>query len=317
MGGAWWSETWRRFGEAKVLLDRKIWALASGKGGTGKSVIAASMAVHLADLGFRVVLVDADLGCANLHTCFGMEAPAVTLSDFIERQTEHIEEVSLETGIPNLRLISGALDPVEVSHLRYQQKRRIIRQLNTLEAEVVILDIATGATLTQVELFSAADLGALVIIPEPTAIENGYRLLRMLYYHRVRELTGFRKFEKKLPPELHNGSLAPVRFLEEIEKIDAAWAARLRKWMENFTPGLIINQVRTKEDRELGAEMRLVCRRYFGLDAPFLGAVEYDDCVWESVRHRKPVILDYPHSRPSRTLRQVTETMLSLARRKT
>lgn len=291
--------------------------MASGKGGTGKTVIAASMAVHLADLGFRSALVDADLGCANLHTCFGMETPATTLSDFIDRRTEHIEEVSLETGTPNLKLISGALDPVDISHLRYQQKRRIIRQFNTLEADVVVLDVATGATLTQVELFSAADLGALIIVPEPTAVENGYRLLRMIYFHRVRELPGYKKFERSLPPELQDGALPPVRFLAEVRKIDSAWAERIRKRMEIFNPCLIVNQVRTKEDRELGPEMRLVCKRYFGLEAPFLGAIEYDDCVWEAVRHRKPVILDYPHSRPSRSIRQVTEALLSLARRRT
>ena len=81
--------------------------------------------------------------------------------------------------------------------------------------------------------------------------------------------------------------------------------------------GIVVNQVRSKEDRELGVQIRLIGKRYFGLDAPFLGAIEYDDCVWQSIRHRKPVILDYPHSRPSRSIRQITETMLSLSRRRT
>jgi flagellar biosynthesis protein FlhG len=300
-----------------VLLDRKIWAIASGKGGAGKTLLAASMAAHLADLGFRAVLVDADLGCANLHTCFGIEKPALTLADFIDRRTEHIEDVALETGIPNLRLISGALDPVDASHIRYQQKRRIIRQLSTLEADVVILDIATGATLTQVELFAAADLGSLVIVPEPTAVENSYRLLRMIYFYRVREMQGFSKMEKRLPPEIKDGAVSPIRFLLEAEKLDPKWAERIRKRMENFNPGLVVNMARTKEDRDLGPEIRLVLKRYFGLEAAFLGAIEYDDCVWEAVRHRKPVILDYPHSRPSRSIRQVTEALLSISRRKT
>jgi flagellar biosynthesis protein FlhG len=300
-----------------VLLDRKIWALASGKGGTGKSVIAASMGAHLADLGFRVVLVDTDLGCANLHTHLGIERPKATLADFIERGAEHLEEVALDTDIPRLRLISGALDPIDAARIRYQQKKRIMRQLNTLEADVVILDLATGASLTEVELFCAADIGALVMLPEPTAVENAYRLLRMLYFFMVREIPGYKKLTKKLPPELADGRLSPAAFLSEVDGLDAKMAQSIRKRMENFAPGIIINQVKTKEDRDLGLEARLVCRRYFALDLPYLGAVEFDESVWQSVRHKKPVLLDYPHSRPSRSIRQITEAMLSLSRRPT
>jgi flagellar biosynthesis protein FlhG len=299
-----------------MILDRKIWAIASGKGGTGKTVIAASMAAHLADLGFRVMLVDADLGCANLHTSFGKDRPSATLADFIERRTEHIEEVALETGIPNLRLISGALDPVDASQIRYQQKRRIIRSLTTLDADVVILDVATGATLTQVELFCASDLGCLVVLPEPGAVDNAYRLLRMLYFFIVRELPGWKKFERRLPANARDNSPSPLRLLQEVDALDPEWAERIKKRMESFNPGIIINQARSKEDRELGPQMRIVGKRYFGLDLPFLGTIEYDDCVWQSARHKKPLLLDYPHSRPSRSIRQVTETMLTLSRRR-
>ena len=299
-----------------MILDRKIWAIASGKGGTGKTVIAASMAAHLADLGFRVMLVDADLGCANLHTSFGKDRPPATLADFIERRTEHIEDVALETGIPNLRLISGALDPVDASQIRYQQKRRIIRSLTTLDADVVILDVATGATLTQVELFCASDLGCLVVLPEPSAVDNAYRLLRMLYFYLVRELPGWKKFERRLPANASDNSPSPLRLLQEVDRIDPEWAERIKKRMESFNPGIIINQARSKEDRELGPQMRIVGKRYFGLDLPYLGVIEYDDCVWQSARHKKPVLLDYPHSRPSRSIRQVTETMLTLSRRR-
>ncbi len=299
-----------------MLLDRKIWAIASGKGGTGKTVISASMAIHLADLGFRTVLVDVDLGCANLHTCFGMERPSASITDFIERRTEHIEEVALETGIPNLKLISGALDPVDAAMIRYQQKRRIIRQLNTMEADLVILDIATGANLTQVELFLAADLGALITTPEPMSVENFYRLLHMIYFHRVREIPGWKKFEKTLPENLLDGTTCPAKFLADLDKVGRDWREKVEKRMENFAPGIIVNQVRAQEDRELGPDIKLVCKRFFNLDMAYLGSVEHDDCVWQAVKHRKPVLLDYAHSRPSRSIRQITEAMLSISRRR-
>jgi len=300
-----------------MLLDRKIWAIAGGKGGAGRTMLAASMGVHLADLGFPVLLVDADLTCANLHTLLGIEWPSPTLLDFIDRDVEHIDEVAMETPVKNLRLVAGALDPMKSSLIRYQQKRRLIRQLNTQSEDVVILDLGAGASLTQVELFRAADLGALVLTPEPTSLENAYRLLRMIYFHRVREIQGWKKFERRLPEELMQGPTPPARFLKEVEIIEPKWADQIKKRMESFTPGVVINQARTKEDKDLGWDVSMVCKRYFGLEVPYLGAIEYDECVLEAARHKKPVILDYPHSRPSRSIRQITETMLSLSRRRT
>ena len=108
-----------------------------------------------------------------------------------------------------------------------------------------------------------------------------------------------------------------MELLSEVDKVDPKWGERIKKRMESLVPGVVVNQVRSKEDRELGLQIRMIGKRYFGLELPFLGAVEFDDCVWQSVRHKKPVILDYPHSRPSRSIRQVTEAMLSLSRRRT
>lgn len=298
-----------------MLIDRKIWAVASGKGGVGKTSLAASMAVHLADLGFRVMLVDVDLSCANLHTLFGIERPHLTLSDFIDRNSERIDEVAIDTSVENLRLVAGAPDPMKVSHIRYQQKKRVIRQLNTVADDVVILDIATGASLTEVEMFRAAELCAVMVLPEPASVENAFKLLRMFYFHRVREIPGWKKFERTIPENLMDGSVPPVQFLAEVESMGPKWGKLIRKRMESFSPGIVVNQVREKKDRELGNELSLVCKRYFGHPMPFLGAVEFDECVYQASRHGKPVLLDYPHSRPSRSIRQITENMLTLSRR--
>ena len=70
---------------------RQIWSIGGGKGGIGKSLLAASVAWQLARMGRRVVLVDADLGGANLHTCLGLPTPPRTLADFIQRRVSSID----------------------------------------------------------------------------------------------------------------------------------------------------------------------------------------------------------------------------------
>ena len=91
-----------------VVARRQIVAVGGGKGGIGKSLITSSLGICLARRGRRVVLVDADLGGANLHTALGLNPPKLSLGDFINRRVSSIEEVIMETGVPNLGLISGA-----------------------------------------------------------------------------------------------------------------------------------------------------------------------------------------------------------------
>jgi flagellar biosynthesis protein FlhG len=74
---------------------KEIWAIGGGKGGTGKSLISANLGVALSKMGKQVLLVDADLGCANLHTLFGVE-PEMTLSDFVQGKVDSLERRRLQ-----------------------------------------------------------------------------------------------------------------------------------------------------------------------------------------------------------------------------
>src|SRR4051794_27501646 len=77
---------------------RHIIAVGGGKGGVGKSLLAANIAIYLAQLGKRVVLFDADLGGANLHTFVGIERPATTLGDFFDKRVSRLEDCVLQTS---------------------------------------------------------------------------------------------------------------------------------------------------------------------------------------------------------------------------
>ena len=87
----------------------QVWAIGGGKGGTGKSWVTASLGMHLAQTGYHVVLVDGDLGGANLHTFLGLAPPPISLSDIIKGgSTPSLEFAAVDTCVPRLRLVSGA-----------------------------------------------------------------------------------------------------------------------------------------------------------------------------------------------------------------
>ncbi len=85
----------------------RLLAVGGGKGGVGKTFIAANLATALARLGKRVVIVDADLEGPNLHTCLGVSTPRHSLADFVSEREEDLGKLLVDTSIPNLKLIAA------------------------------------------------------------------------------------------------------------------------------------------------------------------------------------------------------------------
>ena len=91
----------------------RLLAVGGGKGGVGKTFIAANLATALARLGKRVVIVDADLEGPNLHTCLGMPPPKRTLSDFINRKVTDLNDIVTSTTIEGMGTVHDMLPPKE------------------------------------------------------------------------------------------------------------------------------------------------------------------------------------------------------------
>src|SRR5574342_838762 len=168
--------------------SRRVVSIGGGKGGIGKSLVSANLGIELARRGKRVVLVDAGLGGATLHTTLGIDLPRRTLSDFIERKVARIEDVVTPTGIQNLGLVSGALDHLDAANPRYAQKMRFLRHVQQMDVDYAILDLGAGTHANVLDFFLVSDHGVLVLVPEPTAVENAYRFVKAAFWRRMRNV---------------------------------------------------------------------------------------------------------------------------------
>ena len=284
----------------------RIVSVGSGKGGVGKSLVAASLGIDLARRGARVVLVDCDLGGANLHTCLGIGPPRRTLSEFVNHEVERIEDVVVPTGVPNLSLVSGALDRLDTANPNHGQKMRFLRHLQSMDVDFAILDLAAGTQKNTIDFFLLADRKVLVLAPEPSAVENAHRFVKTAYWRRVRTTCSVFGVADLLDELLADGRYrAPSQVLDAIEKADAETGRQLREQTAAFRPGLVVNQVRSTADAELGPGIAAAWRRYFGIDTDFLGAVEYDDEVWRAARERRPLLLARSPGRAARSLARI------------
>jgi len=293
----------------------RVWAVGGGKGGDGKSLLTANVGITLAQMGKRVCLIDADLGGANLHTCLGVAQPEATLDDFIKRQTETLDELAVHTSVPNLSLISGAGDVFGAANPKYQTKMRLIRKIQSMDFDHVILDLGAGTAFNTLDFFLSAHRGVLLCVPEPTSIENLYRFMKAAFYRRLRQLD--RQFQVRdlvrVAMTRKNGNrVASLRELfEHIRQLEPERGARLEAAMQRFRPRLVVNQVRSGADARVGQQIALAVRQYFGIDLQFAGYLEYDDIVWRAVRKRRPLLLEYPSRRLADSYRGIVAKILT------
>ena len=289
---------------------RSIWTIGGGKGGSGKTFIAVNLGICLSRFGDGVVLIDTDLGGANIHTLLGLSFPQRTLSDFINKRVAGIRDVVVDTDIPNLGLVVGAQDLLNAANPKEPQKRKLIRHINSLDVDYTILDLGAGNSFNVLDFFLMSENEILVVTPEPTCIENTYRFIKSAFFRKVKRVVshyGVKEIiDMAMDQRNERGVKTPYDIIELAGKIDKSIGLRLEKELESFKPKLIVNQVRTKTDVNIGFSMQSAFLKYFGISMDYLGYIVYDNDVWQSIQRRKPLVLEFPQSRASKCINEIT-----------
>jgi flagellar biosynthesis protein FlhG len=293
----------------------KIWAVGGGKGGVGKSLVTANTSICLALMGYKVVTVDLDLGGANMHTCLGIPIPEKTLSDYISKKVGDINDLVVPTPIKNLKIISGAQDELGMANLRQMHKNKILSKLGELDADYVLLDLGAGTSFNTLDFFISADKGILVILPEPTSIENTYRFIKSVYHRRLKMIEELLDIQplinQAMNAKISSNGNTPVELVKKVIEINPEMGQRLEHEISKLQPQIIMNQVRSQNDIDIGFSIQNVCKRYFGIDINYLGYLDYDASVWQSVKKRRPLLMEFPNSKLVNNFDKIVHKLLS------
>ena len=154
-------------------------AVASGKGGVGKTNVVANLAVALRRRGQRVIVIDADLGLANLDTLLGLN-PRATLRHVVRGECT-IKDVLIE-GPAGVQIVPAASGFEEMTQLTQEQRLLLLDQVDSLEGAFDVLLLDTGAGISANVLFFAiaAQETMVVLTPEPTSLTGAYALIKVL-----------------------------------------------------------------------------------------------------------------------------------------
>ncbi|MFG0330938.1 MAG: MinD/ParA family protein [Phycisphaerales bacterium] len=155
----------------------RVLAIASGKGGVGKSNVAVNLGAQLAQFGRRVTLIDLDMGLANADVLCGLNTP-YNLSHVIRRRRSIRDIVVTAPG--GFQLVPGASGVGELADLGEADRNRLLDEFGALEArsDLVILDVSAGISAGVVTFASTADTAMIVTTPEPTAMADAYGLIK-------------------------------------------------------------------------------------------------------------------------------------------
>jgi flagellar biosynthesis protein FlhG len=313
------NSTWNQFSSATQAstpgMPNVVWAIGGGKGGIGKSFISSSLAICLTRMGKPVTLVDLDLGSANLHTCLGIKIPNQTLSDFVSGRVTDLNQIAMNTEIAGLKFISGFNDALNIADMNRNAKAQLITALRGLSTPYVILDLGAGTSETTLDFFLAADKNIVAVTPEPTSIENAYRFMKSSFYRKLRqaesELGIQSLIEAAMDSRNQHGIRSPADLLRFIAQSNPEAGMRLEQKISEYQIQVLLNQVRTRQDIDLGHSMKSVCRKYFGIEANYLGYIDHDNAVWQSLRKRRPLVVEYPYSSIVGQFMQTTKNLLN------
>jgi len=203
------------------LFAARVLAITSGKGGVGKTNVVAGLALSLAQLGQRVVVMDADFGLANLDILLGL-SPKFTL-EHVLRGEKVLEEILLD-GPMGIRIIPASSGIQELTRLDTMSELRLVQGLQRVAetADWLLIDTAAGIHDSVLKLLMAAQEVILVTTPEPTSLVDAYAMVKVLH---LREAT------KPLWLLVNNGQ-HPEEAQETIDQLQAATGRFLGKQLK-------------------------------------------------------------------------------------
>jgi flagellar biosynthesis protein FlhG len=250
----------------------RVITVASGKGGVGKTNFAVNLALYLHRKGVRVIVLDADLGLANIEILLGT-SPKHSLLDVLAGKNSLEEIITYTQG--GMGFISGGSGLVELANISDEMLKTTVQKLGSLDeiADIVLIDTGAGISNAVMKFVMAAGECFVICTPEPTSITDGYALIKA-----VKE-----RAEKDPDYEIMPQLKIIVNGVEDKD-----------------------------EGRNIFRNLQQVAKKFLSIDLLHLGTLPYDTNLRKAVRSQKPCLLAYPNTPFSRELEIIGNRILDI-----
>jgi len=298
----------------------RIIPIASGKGGVGKSLVSANLAVAFAQAGQRVVLADLDLGASNLHLVLGHQAPLMGIGTFLNNTKSNFSDVIAETDVRGLRFIPGDNEIPGTANLKASQRRALVSNLFNLkgETDILILDLGAGTHQSILDFFLLSGRGIVVSAPMVTAVLNAYVFLKNIVFRLMFNCCGKDSpasayIEKIRKDGAGHQKLYIPKMLPEIKKIDPNSYEKFTGYLKHLHPRLIMNMVDDPKNADVAKKIRRSCEEYLDLRIEHMGNIYRDAIQDTALASRLPITLYKPQSILSQAIYRIADKILQSA----
>jgi len=295
----------------------RVIPIASGKGGVGKSLVAANLGIAFAQAGQRVVLADLDLGASNLHLVLGHQAPQMGIGTFLNNIKSNLSSVIVDTDIRGLRFIPGDNEIPGTANLSFFQRKALVKQLLAMreETDVLILDLGAGTHQSILDFFLLSNQGIVVSAPAVTAVLNAYVFLKnavfRLMFNSCGKGSNARAYLEKIRKDgAGHQKLYIPKILPYIKKIDTVSYNKFITRLESLHPRLIMNLIDDPKNADVAMKIRRSCEEYLDLKIEHLGIIYRDVIQDTALASRLPITLYKPQSILSQAIYRIAEKIL-------
>jgi flagellar biosynthesis protein FlhG len=312
-------------GESKTISDasavkkssKKIIAVGGAKGGVGKSILSANLAVGLALLGQKVVLADLDLGGADVHLYTGVKSLAKTWNDFLDKKVDSIQDILTPTAFKGLSLIGGDSSRLGSANLPYSQKLKIMRHLKEeLETDFLIGDLGGDTTYNGLDFFLLADQKIVVSGTEPASVLDSYTFVKVVFNRFLERFFSERKTLKDLADKIKDGSLEASKnysldfIYQEVRTRDQQAFYELKKQFDQFRLSIVLNMTENNQDVRIAETMQKLVKDKCFVDIGILGTIPFDKAVRQAARGFTPIVVENPKCQASRNIHQMLAAII-------
>ena len=295
----------------------RIIPIASGKGGVGKSLVSANIAIAFAQAGQRVILADLDLGASNLHLVLGHQSPKKGIGTFLNNTKSDFADVIRETDVRGLRFIPGDNEIPGTANLNLNQRKSLFKQLLALknDTDILVLDLGAGTHQSILDFFLLSNQGIIVSAPAVTAVLNAYVFLknavfRLMFNSCSKDSPARAYLEKSRKEGAGHLKLYIPKMLPEIKKIDHDSYEKFVQRLEGLHPRLIMNLVDEPKHADVAMKIRRSCEEYLDLKIEHLGIIYRDVIQDTALASRLPIILYKPQSILSQAIYRIADKIL-------
>ncbi len=255
---------------------KQIYCVGGGKGGVGKSIFSVALSASLARRGRRVVVVDLDLGAANLHSYLGIMQRTPSLAEFMLREVMQLDNLLIETPVAGLQLIRGAEFVPGAANPAHWMKLKIMRHIKALPADIVVIDLGAGMSFNTLDFFGLADHGIVLTAAEPAAIMNAYGFVKSALFRGLQRVFRNHPPIRALIDEQSRraegeGGITLEWLSQQIQNQAPELLPLLAEIRQDFHPALIGNRIAAREHPPLLGNLLSLCRDRLGVGIQHLG----------------------------------------------